>query len=235
MRAPVAGIVGGRRAEIGIQVSTSSALFTLGDLSALHVRVNLTDTMIGYIVGYIEVGQPARLLVEDFTGDPTPLAGTVARISPFLDEITRSTDAEVRINITDARLRPGMFLPVDILYGESQQATLVPTSALFTDPNTGSEGIFVIESEAFDPDTVAQSPDALSEPFPVTFRNVSIIARGAQEVAIADLSPSDWVVTLGQDLLASTGRPLARGRPVRWQHVMELQGLNREDLLNAVL
>ncbi len=231
VRAPVAGLVGARRAEIGMQVSTSTPLFTIGDLSALHVRVNLTDAMIGYI----EVGQPARLLVEDLTGDREPLAGTVSRISPFLNEITRSTEAEVRIEAPDGRLRPGMFLPVDILYGQSRQATLVPTSALFTDPNTGREGIFVLNADTFDPSTIGQRPDSLSEPLPVTFRNVDVVARGASEVAVANLTPTEWVVSLGQDLLASNGRSQARVRPVTWDHVMELQSLNREDLLHEVL
>ena len=231
VRAPVAGIVGARRAEVGMQVSSATALFTLGDLSALHVQVNLTDTMIGTI----EVGQPARLLIKDLTGDTNPLAGTVARISPFLNEITRSTEAEVRINAADPRLRPGMFLPVDILYGDSQQATLLPTSALFTDPNTGSEGVYVITATSIDSTAIHQQPDALSAPLAVSFRNVRVIARGAQEIAVADIAATDWVVTLGADLLATDGRALARIRPVTWQHVMDLQSLNREDLLTEVL
>lgn len=232
VRAPVSGVVGARRAEIGMQVSTSTALFTIGDLSALHLRVNLTDTMIGYIA----VGQSARLPIADLTGDLEPLTGTVTRISPFLNEVTRSAEAEIRIHAPDGRLRPGMFLPVDILYGESQQATLIPTSALFVDPNTGQEGVFVLSSEEpFDAAAVRNRPDALSAPLTVRFHTLNIIARGAQEVAIDRLAATDWVVTLGQDLLASDGRTKARARPVTWEHVMELQGLNREDLLEEVL
>ncbi len=231
VRAPVAGVVGARRAEIGMQVSPSSALFTIGDLSALHVRVNLTDAMIGYI----EVGQPAELLIQDLTGETEPLAGTVARISPFLNEITRSTEAEIRIEKPNGHLRPGMFLPVDILYGQSRQATLVPTSALFTDPNTGREGVFVLGVETLDSGAIAARPDSLSEPLPVNFRNIEVLARGANEVAIGNLNPTDWVVSLGQDLLASNGRSVARVRPVTWDHIRELQSLNREDLLKEVL
>ena len=37
-----------------------------------------------------------------------------------------------------------MSVVVEILYGESRQATLVPLSAMFTHPNTGEEGIYVI-------------------------------------------------------------------------------------------
>ncbi len=232
VRAPVSGVVGARRAEIGMQVSTSTPLFTVGDLSSLHVRVNLTDAMIGYI----KIGQTAQLVVADLLKESEPLPGSVTRISPFLNEITRSTEAEIHINQADPRLRPGMFLPVDIHYGESRQATLIPTSSLFTDPNTGREGVFVLTPETpFDPAAARAQPDELSAPVAVTFRNLTIIARGANEVAAANLNPSDWIVTLGQDLLSSNGRSAARVRPVTWDHVLELQSLNRDDLLKEIL
>jgi len=231
VRAPVAGVVGSRRAEIGMNASPNASLFIIGDLTQLNVQVNLTDTMLGYI----KVGQPVEIVTVEITGEETPLQGEVTRISPFLNEITRSTEAEISIVNTHERLRPGMFLPVDILYGESQQATLVPTSALFTDPNTGREGVFVLSAEGFDPAAVNRTEESLSEPRNVTFRAANVIARGQQEAAVADLSPSEWIVTLGQNLLASDGRTQARARPVTLDHVLELQGLNREDLLDEVL
>lgn len=231
VRAPVDGLVGARQAEVGMQVSGSTALFTLGDLSQLHVAVNLSDNM----VGYIKVGQPVRIVAGEVIGDGLLLAGTVDRISPFLNEVSRSTEAEIRILDPDPRLRPGMFLPIDILYGDSQQATLIPTSAIFTDPNTGTESIYIIYTEEIDAPAINARPENLSTPLPVRLRTLNIIARGANEVAVADVEPGQWVVTLGQNLLSSDGRSQARARPVTWAHVLELQGLNREDLLTEVL
>lgn len=231
VRAPVDGLVGARQAEVGMQVSGSTALFTLGDLSQLHVAVNLSDNM----VGYIKVGQPVRIVAGEVIGDGLLLAGTVDRISPFLNEVSRSTEAEIRILDPDPRLRPGMFLPIDILYGDSQQATLIPTSAIFTDPNTGTESIYIMDTEEIDAPAINARPENLSTPLPVRLRTLNIIARGANEVAVADVEPGQWVVTLGQNLLSSDGRSQARARPVTWAHVLELQGLNREDLLTEVL
>lgn len=230
VRSPINGIVGQRNAEVGMQASTSTRLFTVGNLERVKVRVNVTDTMLRYL----EAGQPARILLQAPDGSGRALTAEVSRISPFLNEVTRSTEAEIEIVNTDQVLRPGMFVPVDVLYGQSQQATLVPTSALFTDPNTGQEGVFVVTG-AFTAATVSDTnPTALSEPAAVEFRPVAVIARGAMEVAISSVAAGDWVVTLGQDLL-STGRSQARVRAVTWDHVMTLQGLKREDLLEAVL
>jgi RND family efflux transporter MFP subunit len=234
VRAPVAGSIGNRDAELGMQVTPSTRLFTLGNLDRVTVRINLTDTMLRYIA----VGQPVRIFPDDIIHPATsasPLAATLRRISPFLNQVTRSTTAEIELTAANQVLRPGMFVPVDIFYGASRQATLVPTSALFTDPNTGREGVFVARhlTEASVP--VALDPATnYTAPVAVTFRPIRAIARGASEVAVDAVESGEWVVTLGQNLLA-TGRSQARVRLVSWDHVLNLQGLRREDLLADVL
>jgi len=250
IRAPIAGIVGDRRAEVGMQVTPNTALFTIGNLDRLKIRFSVTDHMLSNI----KVGQTARISLGKTGDQATTIVARVSRISPFLNEITRSADAEVEIDNPGARLHPGMFVPVDIAYGESQQATLIPVSALFVEPNTGREGIFLVggkmPSSLDDPEFVPEELPAgaspavknagdrdtltLAEPRPVVFRSISAIARGEHEVAVSGLESGTWVVSLGQDLLSS-GRNSATVRAVSWGHVMMLQGLKREDLLEEIL
>jgi RND family efflux transporter MFP subunit len=245
VRAPISGVVGQRRAEIGMQANPSTRLFTIGNLDRVKVQVNISDNMLRQI----KTGQPVKILTATGDGDERVLPGELTRISPFLDDVTRSADAEIEIENLDHWLRPGMFVAVDVLYGRSRQATLIPTSAMFTDPNTGTEGVYVVDRPGDDdtssvlaaPDpqqerieSTATSAAALSEPRPVEFRPVRIVAHGAMEVAVDTIQPGDWVVTIGQDLL-SEGKIQARVRPVSWEHVMTLQGMKREDLLKEIL
>lgn len=227
IRAPIAGVVGGRDAEVGMQVTSSTRLFTIGNLDRVSVRINLTDTMLRYV----RIGQSVRIYPTDNQVTGSPMDARLTRISPFLNQVTRSTEAEIELVNADGRLRPGMFVPVDILYGESELATLVPTSGLFTDPNTGREGVFVATQA---PTVNPEFDDGFSDPVPVEFRPITVIARGAREVAVNRLEAGDWIVTLGQNLLA-TGRSQARIKTVSWDHVMDLQSLKREDLLAEVL
>jgi hypothetical protein len=44
----------------------------------------------------------------------------------------------------------------------------------------------------------------------------------------------DWIISLGQDLL-SEGREQARLKAVSWDHVTQLQSMQREDLLEQVM
>lgn len=236
VRAPVGGSVGQRNAEIGMQVGPNTRLFTIGNLGNLRVEVVLTESMLNHV----EIGQTVEILVPGEEIQPTMLRAELSRISPFLNPVARSTEAEIDIANEEGLLRPGMFVAVDILYGESRQATLLPTSALYTNPNTGQEGVFIataLGSEVepvVNPDAESDSPAPLTEPTEVQFKPVEVIAQGRMEVAVTDVEPGDWVVTIGQQLL-SVGRNQARVRTSSWDRILSLQGLQRQDLLKNVL
>lgn len=234
VRAPITGTLGQRNAEVGMQVSSSTRIFTIGNLNRLRVEVVLTENMLQNI----EIGQTAKIYIQESSDQVTVIDATLDRISPFLNTVTRSTEAEIDVENQRGLLRPGMFVPVDILYGESRQATLIPTSALYTDPNSGQEGVFVATSigsevEAVE-DSSADGPAALTQPVDVQFKPVNVIARGRMELGITGIEPGSWVVTVGQNLL-SQGRNQARVRTSTWERILSLQSLQRQDLLDRVL
>lgn len=233
IKSPLDGTIGQRNAQPGMQASASTPLFMIGDLSKLRVEIVLTESMLNQI----KVGQTATITVSNENGDPVTITGELSRISPFLNEVTRSTEAEIDINNQNGLLNPGMYVPVDIFYGESQQATLIPTSAIFIDPNTGAEGIYTansIGSEIKPVNDSSSGVSALTAPTDVTFQEIAIIARGKMEVAVNGLESGKWVVTLGQNLL-SEGKKQARVKTIPWEHVIRLQNMQREDLLNDVI
>lgn len=234
IRAPITGSVGQRNAEVGMQVSSSSRLFTIGDLGNLRVEVVLTEDMLDEV----EIGQTARIYVgtDESSG---MIEAELSRISPFLNNVTRSTEGEIDVVNNQDKLRPGMFVPVDILYGESRQATLIPTSALYTDPNTGEDGVYIATSlgteiqpaEQVNPD----NPPPLTEPTDMEFKEVEVIAEGRFEVGVEGIEPGSWIVTVGQNLLTGSTAGQARVRTSSWERILTLQGLQRQDLLRQVL
>lgn len=237
IRAPITGTVGQRNAEIGMQATPNTQLFLIGDLSRLKIEIVLTENMLNRI----NVGQTARVYVENSRGNDLALNAELSRISPFLNEVTRSTEAEIDISNENGLLRPGMFVPVDILFGESEQATLIPTSALYNDPNTGENGVFVATSLGSEITPVSDSshsptspPSTMTEPTPVNFIPVDVIAEGRMELGVTGIESGQWVVTIGQDLL-SEGREQARIRTMSWERVYKLQQLQREDLLEEIM
>jgi hypothetical protein len=126
-----------------------------------------------------------------------------------------------------------MFVPVDVHFGESEQATLIPTSALYTDPNTGEEGVYVAPNAGSEIPLRIDDVN-LSQPTGVEFIPITVLARGRMEVGVTGIESGDWIISLGQDLL-SEGREQARLKAVSWEHVTQLQSMQREDLLEQVM
>lgn len=232
VRAPVAGVVGSRDVEIGMRVDPSRALFTIGDLSAVRVDVSITDRM----MGRIQVGQTALITVEG-SGAP-PIEAQVSRISPFLETGSYSAAAEIDLPNPNGLLRPGMFVAVDVLYGESEQATIVPEAALYEDPNTGVLGAYVAtslrtETPVVEPETYdSENPPEMVGPTPVSFQPLEVIARGGGMAGVTGVEPGDWVLTVGQHLIrAVDGKSEVLARPVPWSRIADLQRLLDRDLL----
>jgi hypothetical protein len=212
-------------------VNSNSQLFTLGQLDSVRVEIILTDRMLTYI----EKGQRAEIAAG--TGISDILSAPLARISPFLHPVTHSTVAEIDLENTNGNLMSGAFVTVDVFYGESEQATLVPLSALYDNPTTGETGVYITE-ETLNREPVSGAISgqsaALSDPVPFKFVPVDVIAKGRMEAGIRGIDPEIWVVTMGQDLLGSASNS-ARVRTVNWTWVEQLQSLQREDFLEEIM
>jgi RND family efflux transporter MFP subunit len=235
IRAPIDGSVGQRNAEVGMLADGNTLLFQIGNLDSLIIEVPLTEGMLAYI----GEGLPVRLSAASL-GDVS-LKAELSRISPFLQQTSFSTIGEIDVENTDGKLNPGMFVTVDVLYGESENATIVPTSALWEDPGTGLLGVFVANlplapaQEQIQPTSLTDTQPPASEVTAMEFRPVDVLARGRQTVGISGVEPGEWVVTVGQNLLSELEEPRAHVRETSWEKVIDLQSLQREDLLENFL
>ncbi len=233
VRAPVSGTIGNRNAEIGMLVTTNTRLFTLGQLDSLKIEVVLTDRMLNYI----QTGQRSEIMSDHLASGAVD--APLTRISPFLHPVTHTTIGEIDLNNPDESLKPGMFVTVDIYYGESEHATLVPLSALYENPSTGETGVYVsYDSLGLNREPISHNDSdksmALTDPVPFTFVPVDVVARGRMEAGIRGVEAGSWVVTLGQNLIGgNTGN--SRVHKVKWNWVEELQHLQSQDLLRDVM
>lgn len=230
--APVDGTVGQRNAEIGMQVSSATRLFTIGDLSQSKITINLTERMLSYV----NTGQTVQIFSENLTD--TVLTAEISRISPFLGAGNFSTEAEIDINNPEGLLMPGMFVTVDILYGESEQATIIPLSSIYRNQQTGVTGVYVAPSFGLESEFIQDSGEeqaSLSNPTDVEFVPIDVIARGRDAAGVSGIRSGQWVVTIGHNLLQRNNSGQARIRPSSWNNIMEMQDLRPEDLLDEIM
>jgi len=234
IRAPIDGTVGRRNAEVGMYVTGSTPLFTIGRFDEMEIDVPITQEMLSRI----EVGQTAEIRSESLPD--TVILAEVSRVSPFIEPGSFSAELQIDVANPGGALLPGMFVTVDVLYGESQQATLVPKSAIYEDPGSGAIGVFTapalgLEVPVVMPEDGSDGMPPMTPPTPGEFKRVEVLAEGRHIVGVEGIEPGSWVVVVGQHLLASqdsrSGPPRARVRPIAWDRLLELQGLQREDLL----
>ncbi len=239
VRAPIDGVVGSRNAEVGQRVDSNNRLFQIGDIDNMRIFVSLTERM----SNAIEPGSPAYLATL-FNEEGNPgVEAVVVRISPFLDPVTHTTIAELEVLENNGMLRPGMFVNVDVVYGESEQSVIIPKTAIYDHPVEGQTGVYLanmaeLEDDLGDvPDTEPLDDEdgeltATADPVGVTFVPVQIIAESGGLAAVTGIEAgsNDWVVTVGQNQLAEWESEQAHIRTVDLEYVLELQNLQTRDM-----
>jgi RND family efflux transporter MFP subunit len=235
VRAPISGRIGQRNVEVGMLVNPQMPLFVIGRLENMRVEVPVSQE----ILTRVREGQPVEIRVGG--DDAEAIEARVSRISPFLQQGSFSAEVEIDVPNHAGSLIPGMFATVDVFYGRSEEATLVPTSALHDHPTTGEQGVFVtaVDPEAVHAGELDQARGGVSEQtVEIRFRPVEIVAQGAQTVGVEGVQPREWVVVVGQHLLSGQGGgrvPQAHIRVVEWDRILSLQGLQRDDLLRQFM
>lgn len=226
VRSPIDGYVGTRAVDVGQMVTTQTRMFVVGDLDIVRVQFSLSEAMLPFI----REGQTAVITSDAFPD--SSIRAPLTRISPFLNPVTHTTQAEIELGNAGRLLRPGMFVSVDILYGESELATLVPNAAIFKDPRTGIEGIWMSKQLGVEIQPVQDSGQgALSEPVDMVFQPVQILARGRSVAGVIGIESGKWVVCVGQNLLIGQ-KPVARTRSADWTRILTLQELRDANLLD---
>ncbi|MCH8567569.1 MAG: efflux RND transporter periplasmic adaptor subunit [Balneolales bacterium] len=226
IKATTDGFVGNRSVELGQQVNPSMRIFEIGDTRRMTIRISLTERMLAYIA----TGQTVNITSDAFGGEV--IQTTLTRISPFLNPVTNAADAEIELDNPDGLLRSGMFVTVDILYGESDQAVLVPNNALFNNPNDGRRGVYVADHSALS-ETGQLERGSIIGPVPISFVPVQVVAQGRQVSGIRGIENGDMVVTIGHNLIAA-GRDQSRIRIIEWDRILELQQLQNRDILELI-
>jgi RND family efflux transporter MFP subunit len=137
IRAPFDGSVGERMASPGEYLRQNAPIVQLVKAYPLRLRADIPET------GAAAVRVGTRL---DFTTAAIPgerFAAVVREVNPSLDARSRSLSAEARLTTKDSRLRPGMFVQVEMVVQHDAEIVVVPKSAIRT--VAGLNKVFTIE------------------------------------------------------------------------------------------
>jgi membrane fusion protein, heavy metal efflux system len=124
--APIAGVITERDANIGLNVDTTTKLFTVVDLSTVWVVGALYERDFSRV----RVGTSATVTTTAYPG--RALHGRVSYIDPQVNPDTRT--ARVRVEVPNPRqeLRLGMYADIEIAAAPSGQTVMIPRAAVQT-------------------------------------------------------------------------------------------------------
>lgn len=122
--APIAGVVTARHVEPGAVVLVGSPLFTVSRLETLSLTLQLPEEALAAA----KVGARVR-----FTAAAYPersFEGTVQRVAPALDTLTRTIEVVARVENLDGALRPEMYVDAELLGTDGAPVLAVPADAV---------------------------------------------------------------------------------------------------------
>ncbi len=123
--APFSGMIRDRQASLGQFVAGGVPIVTLVRMHPLRLQADVPERE----AMEVRVGQDVRVHLE---GDAVVYAGRVVRVSPAIDETSRSLRVEAEVANQDARIRPGSFATAEIVVAASVPAIVVPLTSIVT-------------------------------------------------------------------------------------------------------
>ncbi|MDG2051122.1 MAG: efflux RND transporter periplasmic adaptor subunit [Myxococcota bacterium] len=124
IRAPFAGRVARRHANVGEFLSTGIPLFKLVALDPIEVEFAVSEVDSSRIA----IGNQVQIQVAPYP-DESFLA-TVTVVSPTIDSSTRTLRVKAELPNADLRLRPGLFAHVNVGVDEREGVVMVSESAI---------------------------------------------------------------------------------------------------------
>jgi len=183
IQAPYGGTVVDSEVVAGEVVNATSTLFTVADPTRLWLQLHVRQED----AKYVRRGLPVKFRTDD---DQQEVAGSVAWVSPALDEQTRTVRLRVAVANADGRLRDKVYGTGRIILREEPHAIVVPRVAVQSTPD--AHFVFVRDKNYFDQ----------NGPKFFHVRQVRIGASSEQFIELlAGVLPGEVVATKGSTVL----------------------------------
>jgi membrane fusion protein, multidrug efflux system len=144
VRAPFAGKLGIRRISAGQFLEKGSPVVSLQSLDPVYVEFSLPQQRLGELAEGLEVAVSS----DAYPG--RQFEGKITAVNPEIDPATRNVRVQATLANGDGRLRPGMFVSVEMILPRREKALFIPASAVLNAPFGVS--IFVVEEGQAGPD-----------------------------------------------------------------------------------
>jgi membrane fusion protein, multidrug efflux system len=173
IRAPYAGVITRRHVKQGAWLETGAPVFEIADFDTLKARFDVPER----VSALIKPGQTVKFTADALPGEQ--FTATVERVSPIVDRVSGTVAATLEMDNAHGKLRPGLFIRLNVTYDRIAAATLMPKNAVVTD--AGPAHVFLVDAGQ------------------ARRREVSLgLEYGALVQVLTGVSPGSQVITVGQ-------------------------------------
>lgn len=176
VRSPISGVIGSRNVEPQTMLAPNAVPFTVVSADTVLVSVEVTEV----IINSIETDQEVAVHIN--AASAVPFIGRVTTVSPAADRMTSTFTVEVSVDNRAGNIRPGMFAEVFFIREHSDNAIVIPRSALLIEE--GQSVVYLADGEV-----------ALRRPV------VTGIDTGYEVEIVSGLSVGEPLIVRGQDFV----------------------------------
>jgi membrane fusion protein (multidrug efflux system) len=181
IRAPFSGILGLRQVNLGQYLAAGAPIVSLQSLNPIYVSFGVPQQTAA------QAGVGRRLRVTSDNLPEAEFMGRVTAVDSVVNEATRNLQVQATLPNPEGKLRPGMFVQVEVVSGASRPVVTLPASAINFAPY--GDSVFVVTD-------LTGASGKLYRAVRQQFVKVEG-SRGDQVAVISGVDPGDEVVTSG--------------------------------------
>src|SRR6266853_3138961 len=136
IRAPFTGVLGLRQINLGQYLAAGQAIVPLQKLNPIYVNFGVPQQTSAQSLA----GRTIRVTSDDLPG--ATFNGRVTAVDSVINEATRNIQVQATLPNPQGKLRPGMFVQVQVVLGASRQVVSLPASAINYAPY--GDSVFVV-------------------------------------------------------------------------------------------
>jgi membrane fusion protein (multidrug efflux system) len=181
IHAPFTGLLGIRQVSLGQYLAAGQAIVSLQSVDPIYVNFGVPQQQ----TAQMRPGRTLRVTNGDLPG--MAFTGKITALDSVVNEQTRNIQVQATLANKGNKLRPGMFVQVELPVGESRQVVPLPASAINYAPY--GDSVFI----------VAQMKDAKGKAYRGVRQQVVKVegSRGDQVGITSGINPGDEVVSSG--------------------------------------
>jgi membrane fusion protein, multidrug efflux system len=181
IRAPFSGVLGIRQVNLGQYLAAGQAIVSLQALNPIYVNFGIPQQE----TPQVAVGRSLRVTSDDLKG--AQFNGRINALDSVVNEQTRNIQVQATFANPSGKLRPGMFVTVELPLGKPREVVPLPASAINYAPY--GDSVYI----------VAEMTDPKGHTYKGVRQQVVKIegSRGDQVAVTSGLNPGDEVVSSG--------------------------------------